>query len=785
MATIFDSISQKLDELIPRIVDEDTYKPAPQASEAIEKARITGEEIRQKFGTPIVKVAEKVPSITTGLFEAISRAAGALTQRFGLFKIPEKEQVPFKFDSLKTALESLEKQPLLGEVVKKGVERGPLKAIPGLPVVVGFLSEFLLPPYFGKGGQFIDDLARISGKAETKALLMKGLKDITEQEADNLAAKIAPIVDKNVIRGELKSFAKSKVEPVGREPGIERGFITSVKEELPQLKVAGQYIPRSTDELAIRARNLIKDDLAAAEKMALLGTDDRAVAVGAELLKHYSDEAMRVPDEIIKKALYEKAGDIAGVMAEKLTEQGRSIQAASILGRLTPEGQLRFAARTIQKYNEEVIATRGGLLGIRKQIPELTDQQTRNIINEMNVIQSMPEGTEKAMRFQKLQNFISDLVPTPLFKKIIAVWKAGLLTGLKTSGLNIFANISHFGSEVAKDIPATIIDRIAALFTGKRTMTFNIKGISAGAKEGFEKGLRYITTGFDERNIGAKLDYKRVNFGKSTLTRGLQAYTDTIFRIIGGEDQPFYYATKLRSFGDQAKAAAINKGLKGNEAQNFIDNLIQNPTEEMIRYATVDAETAVFQNLTTLGEAARSIQKIGGGAGEIIVPFGRTPSAVATQILNYSPIGIVKTLAENIGKGRFDQRLFAQGLGRGITGTVALYLGGLLFEKGLLNLARPSSEKERKLWEIEGRSQNSFYDPILKKWRSIQVLGPAGNLLIVGGYFKKEFRESGSPSEAMAKTLAGASLSFSQQTFLTGVSNFIDAVSDPTRSADR
>ena len=44
------------------------------------------------------------------------------------------------------------------------------------------------------------------------------------------------------------------------------------------------------------------------------------------------------------------------------------------------------------------------------------------------------------------------------------------------------------------------------------------------------------------------------------------------------------------------------------------------------------------------------------------------------QFINYSPVGIVKTIAENIGKGKFDQRMFAQGIGRGITGTGVLYL---------------------------------------------------------------------------------------------------------------
>jgi hypothetical protein len=554
-----------------------------------------------------------------------------------------------------------------------------------------------------------------------------------------------------------------------------RGFIESAKNLITDLdKTSGQYIPRETDKLAIKAKNLIKENIDIAENLATYGSDDAAVATASELLKHYSLEAEKATSQSVKNALYDKAAKIANSIAPKLTESGRSIQAASILGRLTPEGQVKFAASQIAKYNEGLV--------LAKRIPELTGEQSRYILNEMKFINGMAEGVEKAMKFQKLQNYISDLVPSPLIKKVIAVWKAGLLTGIKTQGLNIFANISHAGTEIVKDIPATMVDKIVSLFTGKRAVTITTKGEISGIKEGVQKGLRYLTTGFDERNIGAKLDYKRVNFGEGKIKKALQTYTDTVFRVLGTEDQPFYYAAKIRSMFEQAKVKAINKGLKGKEAQAFIDNLIQNPTDDMIRYASMDAEIAVFQNRTLLGEAAKGIQKVGKGIGEFLVPFGRTPSAVATQILNYSPVGLVKTIVENIGKGRFDQRLFSQGIGRAITGTGAMYIGAELFKNGLMTLESPKNERERELWKLEGRKANSI--KIGDKWRTIQTLGPVGNVLITGGHLQNEFSNSGSPSEAMANALAGASLSFTEQTFLTGVSNFIDAISDPTRSAE-
>jgi len=199
----------------------------------------------------------------------------------------------------------------------------------------------------------------------------------------------------------------------------------------------------------------------------------------------------------------------------------------------------------------------------------------------------------------------------------------------------------------------------------------------------------------------------------------------------------------------------------------------------MIKNATKDAETAVFINNTKLGDIARGIQKLPGG--EIIVPFGRTPSAVAMQIVNYSPVGIVKTIIENIGKGRMDRRAFAQGLGRGITGTAVLVIGAALYDNNQITLDRPTNEKERKLWELEGRQANTV--KVGDKWRTVQSFGPAGNLLIIGGHFQRAFEESGSPTEAMSEALIGSGKSFTEQTFMRGVNQFVGALADPERSA--
>jgi len=605
-----------------------------------------------------------------------------------------------------------------------------------------------LTEIWNKAHKEVKPEVKLEAKPEAKPI-SKGIKSLTEE------------IPKEVNPEKIKQIPK------------ERGFVSTIKEELPQLKVGGQYIPRSTDELSIKARNLIKENIDLAESIALTETDDRAVAIGSELLKHYNEVLAKTTDEVARNVLLEKSAQLAHTMASNLTELGQSIQAASIVGRLTPEGQLRFAAKEIEKYNAQMLK-----LG-KKTIPQLTPEQTEKILSEMKAIKEMPDGIEKSMKFKQLQDYIADILPSPLIAKITAVWKAGLLTGIKTSGLNMFSNLFNAGLENISKIPAKAVDSVASLFTGKQTIGLTTKGYVKGAEEGFEKGWRYLKTGFDERNIGIKYDWKRVNFGKSKVAKALQKYEETIFRLMGTEDQPFFYGSKANSLYDQAIAKANTLKLKGAEKQKFVQKLVENPTDEMLRYAKKDAEGAVYQNKTFLGEAAAKIQKIPGG--EFVVPFGRTPSAVATQIINYTPVGIVKAIVSNIGKGKFDQRLFSQAIGRGITGTAVMYIGWKLAEKGLITRDRPTTEREQKLWELENKKPNSIL--IDNKYRGANVFGPAGNLLLVGAHFHDAFQESGSPSEAFSKAIMSSLKSFTEQTFLTGVNQIVNALNDPDRSA--
>jgi hypothetical protein len=594
---------------------------------------------------------------------------------------------------------------------------------------------------------------------------------------------------------ELMPSAEDLLKATGGKTGApgrpERRFVTRVGQMDSKTRkfLDGDYNVRSTDELIKIADDVIANDYDAAIRIAKEGGDDKAVAIASRLIDTLVTDARKAKGAS-KNKLYEEAADIANDAARTLTEHGRAIQAAAILGRLTPEGMVRYTARIIQKHNDRVsrppIKRMGDIFNPEvqaragKRVPELTGEQASDITEMMENVIKIDDPAKKAEEMMKLDKYIKDLLPSSLYRKISTIWKAGLLTGPPTHGLNLFSNLTHAITEVVKDAPAAMVDAVVSLFTGKRTLAFTLRGAPEGVKQGAKKGWHYWKTGFDERDVGKKLDYRHVNFGSGKIGKAIQTYTESVFRALGTMDQPFYYGAKLRSITSQAIAQAKNEKLTGKALQTRVQQLINNPTETMQQYALLDAETAVFLNKTVLGGIGQSIARAPGG--EFILPFVRTPAAVATQVWNYSPAGIVTATLRAIKQGKqFDQRQFSQQMGRGVVGTIAsMWIGKELYEADRITLAWPTSQKERKLWELEGKRPNMIRWG--GKWRNVATLGPIGVSVVVGAHMQNAYEKTGSPMGAVVSLATGIGSAMTEQSFLQGLNQALDAIKDPERS---
>lgn len=548
----------------------------------------------------------------------------------------------------------------------------------------------------------------------------------------------------------------------------ERGLVTSVK-ETPSLSAetristGGTYTPKPNTQLMGEAQALLSE--------------------GASIdFKHTTNLDQKVA-ATIQQAInldnagnHEAAANLFNNLSAHATELGRGVQAFSLLDKMSPEAISLSAAGKIRAYNAVHDA----------KIPELTGDQQQLISSMVDNIRNMADGREKNIAIGELQKTINNFIPSTLADKFITVWKAGLLTSLRTHERNLLGNTIMQGAEVAKDPFTTAADKLMSLRTGTRTQTTTLQGLNeAVSKDTVQQVTDKIRLGFDPSGDIGKYDIKTINWNvKNPVERFLKGYTDSVFNVLSAEDTPFYNSAFQRSLNDQAGAISINTG-------QSVKEIMQNPTAEMLTTATTDAAYATFHDPTKLASIANTVKdlltksggikgEVGKVLGEVVAPFTGVPSSIAGKTIAYSPIGLVNG-AVKMGKvltGSVPQlqRQAAQEVGRGILGTGLFAIGAYLMSKGLMT-GQPKDTAEANQWALEGKQANSVL--IGGQWRSINSVGPQFLIMLAGAKYQEEMGKPGGGD--VAKYLTGLGQDQLSQTFVQGMQGPLNALSDPNR----
>lgn len=549
-----------------------------------------------------------------------------------------------------------------------------------------------------------------------------------------------------------------------------RGFTTSVQNSTsvsPEVKslVDGKYNPQSNATLVKKTGTLLDKGLDAATQKV-----DTSLArpVGSISSQDVSN-ALTVARAYDASGEVEKAQAIYDRLAQHGTAAGQTIQAFSMLNNRTPEGLKYWVTKTLKKAGVPLEGELGEQLNTAFDVLKQTQEDTPG----------------HGLAVGKIQQLVEKNLPSSATDKGFAVWRAGLLTGPQTVAKIVTSHLINTVLENVKDVPGAAVDKFASMFTGQRSLVASTKGLGSGLQEGVQSGKNLIKTGVD-MNPGSNVADVRtsINLGNSVPGKFLQAYVNGVGRIHGALYKPFYGAAHLQSLYNQGLAAAKTQGLKGDESDTFVTQFVHSPSPKALEIAQHDAEMATFQQNTALGNVATALQQKGGIIGKVIAPFTRIPSAIATDLINYSPVGAIKTIKDGIemstskeGWTLEGQRQFSQGLGRSIVGSAAILPGILLYQKGLLTLGYPTDPKEQALWQDEGKQPDSVL--IGGQWRKLGSMGPIGSVLSIGGYMADSIVQGQDLGTAALNGLAGGLKSIEGQSYLQGVSSSIDALNSP------
>lgn len=495
----------------------------------------------------------------------------------------------------------------------------------------------------------------------------------------------------SVTRTAPESQAASRV---GTPSVRTRGFIETVMNDpntSPKIRdsISSIYNVRNTKQLQTRAANLVKADSDLAYRIAKSGDGDVSVAVGSELVK-----------KLQTAGDYERAIEVTETLAEQLTKAGQTAQAASIYGRLTPEGALRFAQRELDKYNQY---TRSSL--------KLTAEKAKAITEKAKKLEGMPEGYEKQVATQQLLQEIYTAVPATLPEKISTLQTMAQLLNPKTNIRNILGNTMFGGLENISQTVSTPLDKLLSLVTGRRTT--GLPSLKTQAVSGVKGGKTAVKEAFGGINTGAKtqFDLNDVPVFRKGILGTLEKTMNATLR---GADRAAYEA----SFDD-----AIRAQMKATKTNVVTPEMIEAAHHTGL-YRTFQDENAISNFFVGM---KRSLNKIGVGTegkrfglGDIVLKYPKTPANLLARGIDYSPAGFVRSIFEAskplFGK-EFDQRAFVDSFGRAVTGSgTAFGTGYILAANGIIT-AQPEENKDlRNTQRAEGLGGYQINVSAFKRW---------------------------------------------------------------------
>ena len=393
---------------------------------------------------------------------------------------------------------------------------------------------------------------------------------------------------------------------------------------------------------------------------------------------------------------------VADLCAEA-TRSARNLQLVRLLKKMTPDGQLYYLEKSIQRMNEEFKEQ----LGDKFKDIELDEGLMEEFFNETDEV-------KRDEIYDEICQHIADQIPTTLKDKWDSWRYLAMLGNPRTHIRNLTGNLAFVPAVRMKNfIAATIESGLAK--SGKMDASERTKSVkkSEEAKAFAEedsnlKEVEKLLQGVNGKYaVTGDIESKRAIF----KTKWLEKSRTTNFDWLEGVDMKF-----LKFHYKDALARLIT-------VRNLDVNSIDAKTLDKIRQIAVnEAKKATFRDANVVAEAlsstVRKLKKhdnIGmkslGYIIEGIQPFIKTPMNIAKQSVYYSPAGLVVAgyNAYQMKKGA-DVTIsdVVDDISKGLTGTAMMLFGYVLSALGILKGGDDEDKKKKAFDELTGEQSYSL-----------------------------------------------------------------------------
>lgn len=472
------------------------------------------------------------------------------------------------------------------------------------------------------------------------------------------------------------------------------------------------------------------------------------------------------------------------------TEAGRALQQYRMLANVLPT-ELRVVRDLLNRGR------------IRKDLAELSDMLA-NLGDD-------PDGVKTFQLFRNKQT-------RTLADRIGSYFTANILSGLQTQERNFLGGAARtFGRLASKPVIGGL-DALESMLTGKPRQVYSsealheAQGVIAGMDRAVRDAFQTLKLGFSPEAIKAgladvdRLYYPKSEFaggGKNPLNwvgRGMEA-ADRFWRSLNAsmELHGLTYA--------EARRAAEKQGLTGSAYDSFVARQIAearaNPSKDLQRRVNKTAERAVYQEDNALANQLNALKKHA-PALHYVIPFVKTVANIFKQGIEHTPIGFAMQRARS---DDLRERAIAQG--EAAMGTLAMLPIAYYAATGRMSGSGPRDPAERaRLYETGWRphSVNIPLPAALAQslgasasedgtyWVSYALAQPFSipAAIVANGFeaFDEVSRNASektreqAASDIVTQTLARVGKSALDQSFLSGLGSFVEAINDPERAAE-
>lgn len=508
--------------------------------------------------------------------------------------------------------------------------------------------------------------------------------------------------------------------------------------------------------------------------------DNKGQVTKGDMTKAMTMYAVAVENNNIETAL-----KLAVKINKAAVNAGQVVQSVRILKKSSPEGRLYFAQKSLEAYQDEVNEKYGS------NAPELVvDDSILKALKDARTEEEIQKATAD------MHQAIADQLPFS-WSNFITSWRyLAMLGNPRTQVRNVISNaVNSVASEYVNWIQA-----------------------------GIEKSTRMSTSTTTDKPTQKQIDYAKLDYQivKEQLS-GEGKYRDNSLNSIERMKNPFSFPTFWGKEGDQfvgwkgnvrKYGEPLMKGLtKWNEATNYAmekwdlifsekayvkafarylkaNNI--NPAkitgEEKMdarAWATRQALESVFRENNQLANRISRLERNlvnsnskGGKVGAVVIgglmPFKSTPLNITKRAFEYTPLGIIKGIADIKTNEKVYMPAAINDIAKGLSGTSLIILGAALAKYGLLK-GGLGDDKEDKMAKQMGQQAYSIDTP----WFSYTLDwgGAALMPLFVGADIYESNSEDDSWLMNIVNALANAGSPIIETSMMTGMMDAIQSMS--------